>query len=138
MWRNRKFMVVAIIVGVMLVGTVATVALAQTSPTTPTGAKTLSARVAAILGIDQSKVDAAFAKAKTDIENEALDARLKAAVDSGRMSQAQADQYRSWWQSRPQGVPGPGMGGRMGRGGIGGMCWPGPAPRQVAPVAPVQ
>jgi hypothetical protein len=142
MWRKKKFIVIAAIVGVLLVGTVTAVALAQanpTTPTTPTAPKTMAARIAAILNIDQAKVDAAFAKANADIANEALDARLKALVASGKMTQAQADQYRTWWQSRPQNVPGPGMmvpgmGGRMGGRGMGGMRWPGPLPKLPAPV----
>ncbi len=134
MWRSKKFIIIAIVVGVLLVGTVATVALAQSNPDTPAAAKTLSARVAAILGIDQAKVDAAFAQAKSDAENEALDARLKAAVAAGKMTQAEADQYKTWWQSRPQNVPGLGMGGRICKPGIGGMRWFGPLPRAAAPV----
>jgi hypothetical protein len=136
MWKSKKFIIIAVVVGVLLVGTVAAVALAQTN-TTPTAPKSLAARVAAILNIDQTKVDAAFAQAKTDMASEALDARLKALVASGKMTQAQADQYKNWWQSRPQGIPGIGKVGPMGRlgmGGMGGMRWARPLPSPTAPV----
>jgi outer membrane murein-binding lipoprotein Lpp len=133
MWKSKKFIIIAVVVGVLLVATVATVALAQTTPT-PGAPKTLSARVAAILNIDQATVDAAFATAKSDMANEALDARLKALVASGKMTQAQADQYKGWWEKRPAGVPGIGMGGRTFGRGMGGMCIPAPLPRQTDPV----
>jgi hypothetical protein len=135
MRKSKKSIVIAVIVGVLLVGTVASVALAQTdSPVTAAG-KTLTARVAAILGIDQQKVDDAFTKAKSDMANEALDSQLNALVDSGKMTQQQADQYKGWWQSRPQNVPGIGPGGRMGgHGFMGGLRWPGNLPDKVAPV----
>jgi hypothetical protein len=124
MWKSKKFIIVAAIIGVVLVGALAGVALAQTnsdgSPTTP--GKTLIARVATILGLDQQKVEDAFKQAKQDMENEALNARLKAMVDSGKITQKQADDYENWWQSRPQDVM-PGLGPRVfGRGGFG-MRW---------------
>ena len=112
MWKSKKFLIVAVIVAVVLVGTVAGVALAQTSGgSTTTPAKTFAGRVAAILGMDQQKVEDAFAKAKSDMADEALSAKLDALVQSGKMTQGQADQYKSWWQSRPQGVM-PGLGER--------------------------
>ena len=136
MWKSKRFIIIAVIVALVLVGTVAGVALAQTSDgSTPTPAKTFAARVAAILGIDQQKVEDAFAKAKSDMSDEALTARLDALVKSGKITQQQADQYESWWQSRPQGVvPGPGarglFGGRHLRGGVWPRLQPPPTPAQ--------
>jgi hypothetical protein len=60
--------------------------------------------------------------------DEALDTRLKALVDSGKITEDQANKYRSWWESRPDDVlPGIGLGGRLdGRGIRGfGRCLPG-------------
>ena len=122
MWKSKRFVVIAVIVAIVLVGTVAGVALAQTSDgpaTTPP--KTFAGRVAAILGIDQQKVEDAFAKANRDIADEALSGKLDALVKSGKMTQEQADKYKSWWQSRPDTMPGlgqkgplaPRFGGRM-------------------------
>ncbi len=126
MWKSKRFIIVAVIVALVLVGTVAGVALAQTGGgSTPTSAKTFAARVAAILGIDQQKVEDAFAKAKSDMSDEALTAKLDALVKSGKMTQQQADQYKSWWQSRPQGVlPGFGGKGPLGERHFRGGAWP--------------
>lgn len=133
MLRNKKFLVIAIVIAVVLVGTVTGVALAQagSSGTTPAPAKTFAARVAAILGIDQQKVQDAMSKAKRDIADEALSNKLDALVKSGKMTQQQADQYKSWWQSRPQGVlPQAGTGGKLGGHRFGGM-WPRLQPPQT-------
>ncbi len=111
MWKSKKFIIVAVIVAVVLVGTVAGVALAQANngSSTTTQGKTFAARVAAILGIDQQKVQDAFDKARRDMADEAMNNRLDALVKSGKITQQQADQYKSWWQSRPQ-SPLPGAG----------------------------
>jgi hypothetical protein len=141
MRKNRKFLVIGIIVAVLLAGTIAGVALAQTSttPAKPKPGDAIMARVASILGIDQTKLEDAFAKAQKEAADSALDARLKQMVDAGRMTQAQADQYKSWWQSRPQTVPGAGADGFMGpMGRFGGrmprmgMPWRQPGAQQPA------
>jgi outer membrane murein-binding lipoprotein Lpp len=134
MWKNKKFVVPAVILAAVLVATVAGVALAETGSSAVTPAKTLSARVAAILGINQKMLEDAVAKAKGDMANEALDTRLKEAVATGKLTQKQADDYSTWWQSRPQNMPGLGKVGPVG--GIpfmGGMRWRPMQPRLTTP-----
>jgi hypothetical protein len=138
MLKKRKFLIVGILAGVLLVGTVAGVAIAQTS-TTPPAAKPVDpmmSRVASILGIDQQKLEDAFAQAKREAADSALDARLKQMVDAGKITQAQADQYKSWWSSRPENVPGIGPLGPMGKFGgrmpMNGMRWAQPRVQQPA------
>ncbi len=126
MWKKKKFVVIGVIVGVALLAGVAGVALAQTNNNASgaTQPKSFAARVAAILGIDQQKVEDAFIQARRQMADEAVDARLKALVDSGKITQQQADQYKSWWESRPDGVlPGIGPGVKPGARGFGGMRW---------------
>jgi len=55
-----------------------------------------------------------------------MDARLKAMVESGKMTQDQADQYKKWWQARPDTAPllPDRMGRHAGRGFAPGMRWP--------------
>jgi len=103
MWRKRKWIIAAAILAVvvLLAGSVGGVALAQTSSTGDNPEKTLLARVAAILGIDQQKLEDAFAQAQKEMRDEALDSRLRGLVEKGKITQEQADQYRQWWQSRP-------------------------------------
>jgi multidrug efflux pump subunit AcrA (membrane-fusion protein) len=110
------------------------VVLAQSGSTTTTTTttnpeQTLLAKVAAILGIDQTKLEAAFTKAEKEIQTDALTNRLQALVEAGKLTQAQADQYLQWWQSRPtlpEDLNLPRLQGRMGFGGLLGMngCFP--------------
>jgi hypothetical protein len=101
MWRSKKFIVAVLAATVLLVGGIGGVALAQTGSTGDSSGKTLLARVAEILGIDQQKVEDAFAQAQTEMQNEALDNYLKNLVDQGKITQEQADQYKAWVQARP-------------------------------------
>jgi len=113
MWRSKKFILIVVLVALVVVGSTAGVVLAQArnggdSQTGVTLAtdnvsqpKTLLARVAAILGIDQKKVEDAFAQAQREMRDEALNSYLQKLVDEGKITQEQADQYKKWWQARP-------------------------------------
>jgi hypothetical protein len=149
MWRKKKWVIIAAVAGVViLVGSIAGVALAQTENTihgsadgvaldqteNTTQSKTLLARVAEILGIDQQTVENAFTQARIDMRNEAQDNYLKKLVDEGKLTQEQAGEYKTWWQSKPDStqyqqqlreweqarpdVPLPGWGGRGFGGGM--------------------
>ena len=110
MWkRGKKFILIAVLVVVVLAGSLAgmSIANAATSDNT-TPQQTLSSRVAQILGIDQQRLDDAFKQARQEQQQQALDNYLKKLVDAGKITQAQADQYEQWWQSRPD-VPLPGL-----------------------------
>ncbi len=118
MWRSKKFILIAALVALVLVGSIAGVTLAQTGSTdNATSGKTLLGRAAAILGIDQQKVKDAFSQAQREMREEALDSYLQNLVDQGKITQEQADQYKNWWQSKPQ-TPIPGPLGRFGRFGF--------------------
>jgi hypothetical protein len=150
MWRSKKFIIIAVLVAtVVLAGSTAGVVLARAGSggdsqtgVTPASdnvsqSKTLLARVAAILGIDQQKVEDAFTQARTEMRDEALDNYLNNLVAQGKITQAQADQYKAWVKSRPDmsqyqqqlkdwlgarpNIPelSPGVGGRGFRGGMG-------------------
>ncbi len=103
MWRKKKWIIVAVVAAtLLLVGGMSSVALAQTGSTdNTTSGKTLLARVATILGIDQQKVEDAFAQAQSDMRDEALDSRLQKLVDEGKITEEEAVQYKAWWQARP-------------------------------------
>lgn len=106
MWRRRKFVIVALLTVVVLLGSIGGVVLAQTGSTdNTTSSKTLLARVAAILGIDQQKLEDAVAQAQNEMRDEALDNYLKHLVDQGKITQEQADQYKAWCQARPDVAP---------------------------------
>lgn len=105
MWRKKKWIIVAVAAGVLILtlGALGVAAYAQTSTplTQPNASKTIIGRVSTILGIDQAKVQAAFDQAQKDQQNEAEAARLNALVSQGKLTQAQADSYKAWLQSKP-------------------------------------
>lgn len=111
MWRKRKWIIVAVVAAVVILtaGIIGGVAYAQTTSTPEstqtTPGKTFLARVAEILGIDQQKLEDAVAQAKKEMQDEALNQRLQALVEKGKITQEQADQYKQWWESRPSDFP---------------------------------
>ncbi len=102
MWRRKKFVIVALLAAVVLVGSIGGVVFAQAGSTdNTTASKTLIARVAGILGIEQQTLQDAVTQARTDMRSEALDNSLKSLVDQGKITQAQADQYKAWVKAKP-------------------------------------
>lgn len=133
MVHKKKWLTITVLVAalVIVIGTVGGIAYAQTGITTTNStpedpATTLYAKVAAILGIDQQKLEAAFAQAQKEMRNEELTNRLNNMVEQGAITQSQADEYLTWWQARPDITLGAGFGGGPGiPGGPRGMIGPG-------------
>jgi len=99
MWRRGKFILVALLTTVMLVGSIGCCSCAPAgggdeelpSPSEDTGPpegmappegvpgafpyEALTARIGEILGIDQQKLEDAFAQARSEMQDEGLDAR---------------------------------------------------------------
>jgi len=122
MWKRKKLIAIALLAALVLVGGTVGVALAQTPSASQDTGKTLWARVATILGVDQQKLESAVAQAQHEMQDEALSNRLQQLVTEGKITQAQADQYKQWWQSRPD----TSLSGPLGRGfGLrdGARCW---------------
>lgn len=129
MWLRKKVVIIPVLVALVVVGSIAGVALAQ-DDSESTG-NTLLGKVAAILGIDQTTVEEAFAQAQQEMRDEALTSYLDEMVEQGKISQEEADQYKSWWDTKPDSYyklgPRFGFGGRIrafGHGGCG--LWLGP------------
>lgn len=110
MWRRKKWIIIAVAAAVIIlvVGIIGGVAYAQTTTPTPSGTAktTLLGRVAQILGIDQKKVEDAFAQAQKEQRDQAAKNRLDALVKQGRITQQQADDYLKWLESQPNMPPG--------------------------------
>jgi len=100
MWRSKKF-IVAVLIAVVLVGSIGGTVIAQNGNGDDSQPKTLLARVAEILGIDQQKLEDAFAQTRSEMQDEALDSRLQNLVNEGKITQEEADQYKAWLQARP-------------------------------------
>ena len=81
------------------------VALAQENENGDSNASKLAAKVAEILGLDTSEVDEAIKQARRELEDEAVQNNLNALVEKGGLTQAQADEYFDWIQSKPENIP---------------------------------
>ena len=127
MHLKRKWLFISLLAVVVLlvIGIVGGTVYAQSNSTLTDKQNTFIARVAEILGIDQSKVESAFNQAAQEMRDEAMNARLQQMIENGKLTQEQADQYKTWLKSRPNlpaelGAPNP-FGGR----GCMGGCFPG-------------
>lgn len=124
---RRRWIVVPVVVGLMAIGLTGGAVMAQTDEDGKSSPlQSLASRVASILGIDEAQVQDAFDQAATELRDEAMQGKLAALVENGRLTQEQADEYLEWYQSRPadsfqRGIPGPRFGGghRHGRRGWG-------------------
>jgi len=128
MFKKRKWLIIGVAIAIVILvgGILGGVVYAQSGSTTTTTTNTnpedaLMAKVASILGIDQTTLQNAFTQAEKEVRSDNLSSRLQSLVTAGKITQAQADQYLQWWNSQPTmpagvNVPGIGM-GRMGFGG---------------------
>ena len=55
--------------------------------------------------MDTAIVDDAIKQAREELRDEAIPKKLDALVEKGRLTQAQADEYLDWIQSKPEGIP---------------------------------
>jgi hypothetical protein len=113
-WFRKKVILIPLVVALVLIGSITGVALAQDGSNG--SGDTLLSRVAAILGIDQTKLEDAFTQAQKEMRAEALDNYLAEMVEQGKITQEEADQYKTWWNSRPDTLDKlePGFGDRCG------------------------
>lgn len=64
-------------------------------------AETFTSKVATALGLDESQVTDAFKQARQEMQSEAVQNFLDKAVENGKITQDEANQIETWWQSRP-------------------------------------
>ena len=65
--------------------------------------KGFAGRVAEILGLDEETVADAMKQAKKEMHEEFVQAWLDKMVESGRITQDQADEYQAWLDDQPEG-----------------------------------
>jgi hypothetical protein len=142
MIAKKKPLVIALIATVASVGITAGVVFAQDNE----NAATPEVQQAALMdracqiyedntgvAIDSAALGDAFNQAQEDMQAEAMDNQLQSLVEQGKITQEQADQYKEWWEARPDtllsggSLFGGGSGGQFGPGpgGPGGQCPPG-------------
>jgi hypothetical protein len=100
MWRKKRFIIGLVITVLALSACLGGVALAQGNDE-DNASESIYARVAEKLGIDRQVLEDAFAEAREEMQEEALDGYLQRLVDEGIITQEQAAEYKEWRQSRP-------------------------------------
>ena len=115
---KKRWFVVTLVVGVLALGVTGGDVLAQdTGEERDSPVEKLTSRVVAILGLDEFQVQDAFDQARREMRDEPIQLKLDRMVESGRLTQEQADAYRDWYMSRPEGLcPGFKLGGIRGHG----------------------
>ena len=135
MWRSKKFIIVAVLVAVILSGTIGGVVLATNGDEIEPEAQheALLDRVCEIyqektgVAIDQVAFKDAFAQAQSEMQTEALENYLQSLIEQDKITQEQADELQEWHEARPDvpagfGFKGPG--GFRGMGRMRGFGWP--------------
>ena len=98
--------IIPIGIAVVAIATISiSVVLAQENEKGDSNASRLSAKVAEILGLDAAVVNDAIKQARGELRDEAIQKKLNAMVEKGRLTQEQADEYLNWIQLRPEGIP---------------------------------
>jgi len=130
---NKKLIIIAVSVAVLLVGSIAGIVLAagnDNSNQSNAQGEDILAKVCTIyqqntgVTIDETALKTAFTQAENEAQLAREQARLKDLVTQGKITQDQADQYLNWWQSRPNVPGGFGFGGSGGFPGRGAPCAP--------------
>ena len=100
MKKIHKIVFATVLVAVMLIASMPVIALAQEGEN-PEHQGALMSQVAEILGIDQQDLENALKQAQTELREETLDARLQELITEGTLTQEQADEFKSWMETKP-------------------------------------
>ncbi len=112
--NKRRWLYALLLTGLLVIGVTGGTVLAQGGEEDgDSPVKGFASRVAGILGLGltEAQVQEAFDQARAEMQDEALQAKLDKLVESGRLTQEQADEYKEWYDSRPDTLT-PGFGGR--------------------------
>lgn len=141
--RMKVWLMAAAAVAVLAIGVGGGAVLAQESDSGDASpVKSFVSRVAEILGLEEDTVKDAFTQAKQEMMDDGVERKLAAAVESGKLTQEQADEIQEWFDSKPDSIGswlayGKGSGHKRwhGRRGHGRHSWKGdPAPsKETAP-----
>jgi hypothetical protein len=109
MWRNKKLILIEVLVVVMLIATVGIVAVARADDenTNQDHTSSLMEKVAEIYQantgtvIDAEELENAFTQARQEIRTENRYQFLDKLVDMGKITQEQADEFKAWLEARP-------------------------------------
>jgi len=101
---KRMKVLVATLAAVFLLAVGGTaMVMAQEEPAPEAGANGLLARVADILGVvTEEQLADAFEQARQEMRQETFLRFLDRAVEEGRITQEEADEFLEWWEQRPE------------------------------------
>jgi hypothetical protein len=107
--KKRRVLIAGILVAAMaLTGILAATVAADTDNDGTRPRDTIMARVAELLGVDQSDVESAFTQALQEEREQrqqemeaAREARLQGLIDEGVLTQDQVDEWEAWLEARP-------------------------------------
>ena len=104
---KRKWLMVPLVTGLLAAGLTGATVLAHNDDGEQESPKdAVAAKVAVILGIDEQDVKDALTEARQEVRSERQQHRLDDLVESGRLTQEQADAYSDWYEARPEGDQG--------------------------------
>ena len=101
---RKRWLLITTAILVLVVSVTGGVVLAHGGGSSDGSLTSFVSRVASILGVDETEVQDAFDQASKEIRDEALQKKLDSLVESGRLTQEQADEYKSWLDARPEGL----------------------------------
>ena len=110
--NTRRWLYALILTGLLVIGVTGGAVLAHGGGENgDSPVKSFASRVAGILGLNESQVQDAFSQARAEMQDEAIQHKLDKMVENGRLTQEEADEYKEWYDSRPDTLT-PGFGGR--------------------------
>jgi hypothetical protein len=134
MWKNKKFILIGLLTLIVLGGTLGGIAVAQANDQginqtdNATRMSTLLDKVAGIyqqntgVAINAEELTKAFTQAQKEMCDTAMDNYLDKLVENGKITQDEANQYKTWLDAKPDIKIGPGVnGGFRGMGRMGSM-----------------
>ena len=114
---RKRWLAIALTMTILATGLIGTgIATADETAGSPFGG--LASKVATILGLDEATVQDAIDQAQTELHDETMQSKLDALVESGAITQEQADARGEWYGAMPDVMPGFG-GHEFGFGGNG-------------------
>ena len=103
--RMKVWLMAAAALVTLLVGVGAGAVLAQESETGDSSpVKSFVSRVAEILGLEEDTVKDAFTQARQEMMDDGVERKLDALVESGKLTQEQADEIQEWYDSKPDSI----------------------------------
>lgn len=99
---KRKWLMLPLVTGILAAGLTGATALAHNGDGEEDSPKsTVATKVAEILDLDEETVKNALREATRELRSERISHRLGHLVESGRLTQEQADAYLEWYEARP-------------------------------------